>query len=55
MIVTLLTYNPHAHFVSVGQGSVLISYDLNPTNGNNLIYADDYRPKFVHVPIVGLE
>ncbi len=51
----LLTYNPHAHFESAGQGSVLISYDLNTTNGNDLIFADDYRPKFVRVPILGLK
>lgn len=33
----LLTYNPHAPFESAGNGSVLISYDLNTTNGNDLI------------------
>lgn len=52
---TLLTYNPHAHFESTDNGTVLISYDLNSTNGNDLIYADDYRPMFIRVPIVGLQ
>jgi hypothetical protein len=52
---TMLTYNPHAHFEYAANGAVLISYDLNSTNGNDLIYADDYRPMFIRVPITGLQ
>ena len=52
---TLLTYNPHSHFESIANGSVLISYDLNDTNGNDLIFMDNYRPLFIRVPIAGLE
>lgn len=50
----LLTYNPHAHFEYAADGAVLISYDLNSTNGNDLVFADDYRPMFIRVPITGL-
>jgi hypothetical protein len=52
---TLLTYNPHAHFEFTSNGAVLISYDLNTTQGDDLIYADNYRPKFIRVPITGLK
>jgi len=51
----LLTYNPHAHFEFTSNGAVLISYDLNTTQGDDLIYADNYRPKFIRVPIAGLK
>ncbi len=52
---TLLVYNPHAHFEFTSNGAVLISYDLNTTQGNDLVYADNYRPKFIRVPITGLK
>jgi hypothetical protein len=52
---TMLTYNPHAHFEYAANGTVLISYDLNTTDGNDLIFADDYRPMFIRVPIAGLQ
>jgi len=50
----LLTYNPHAHPQFTSNGSLLVSYDLNSSNGADLVYADAYRPKFVRVPIAGL-
>jgi hypothetical protein len=52
---TLLTYNPHAHFEFTSNGAVLISYDLNTTQGDDLTYADNYRPKFIRVPMAGLK
>jgi len=52
---TLLTYNPHSHPQFTSSGSLLISYDLNTSNSADLIYADTYRPKFIRVPIAGLQ
>jgi len=52
---TLLTYNPHSHFEFAQGDEVLISYNLNTTNSADLIYADDYRPKFIRVRIVGMQ
>ena len=52
---TIVTYNPHAHPEYDNNGKLLISYDLNTTNGADLIYADTYRPKFILVPISGLK
>jgi len=51
---TLLTYNPHAHPQFTINGDLLLSYDLNSSSGDDLIYADVYRPKFIRVPIAGL-
>lgn len=49
-----LVYNPHSHFEFTGNGSVLVSYDLNTSQSADLVWADNYRPRFVRIPINGL-
>jgi uncharacterized protein DUF4185/uncharacterized protein DUF5005 len=51
---TLFTYDPHAHVQFTSNGELLVSYNLNSTEGTDLVQADDYRPKFIRVPIAGL-
>jgi hypothetical protein len=48
-------YNPHAHPQFNGDGELLVSYDINSDAGADLIYLDAYRPRFIRVPISGLE
>lgn len=50
-----LVYNPHSHFEFTSNGSVLVSYDLNTSQSADLTWADNYRPKFVRIPILGLQ
>jgi hypothetical protein len=51
----LVVHNPHSHLEFTANGAVLISNDINTTQSADLIYADNYRPKFVRVPIAGIE
>jgi hypothetical protein len=51
----LVVYNPHSHLEFTANGAVLISYDINTTQSADLVYADNYRPKFVRVPIAGIQ
>ncbi len=51
----LWMYNPHAHPQFNSSGELLVSYDINSDDGADLIYLDAYRPKFIRVPISGLE
>ena len=48
-------YNPHAHPQFNGDGELLVSYDINSDAGADLIYLDADRPRFIRVPISGLE
>lgn len=51
-------YNPHMHPQFTSDGKLLISYNSNLPFGakpGDSIYADFYRPRFVWVPIAGLE
>jgi len=51
-------YNPHMHPQFTKDGKLLISYNSNLPFGakpGDSIYADFYRPRFVWVPIAGLE
>ena len=48
-------YNPHAHPQFDSDNELLVSYDINSDAGADLIYADAYRPKFIRVPIAGLQ
>jgi len=50
-----LVYNPHSHFEFTNEGSVLVSYDLNTSQSADLVWADNYRPKFIRIPILGLQ
>jgi hypothetical protein len=54
----LSVYNPHMHPQFIENGKLLISYNSNLPFGSkpgDSIYADFYRPRFVWVPIDGLE
>ena len=51
----LLTYNPHFHPQFNSKGKLLVSYNLNAANSGDLLFADSYRPRFVRVPIKGLQ
>lgn len=54
----LSVYNPHMHPQFIKNGKLLISYNSNLPFGSkpgDSIYADFYRPRFVWVPIEGLE
>jgi len=51
-------YNPHIHPQFTKDGRLLISYNSNLPFGakpGDSIYADFYRPRFVWVPVAGLE
>lgn len=51
---TLLTYNPKDHPEFANSTGVLISYNVNASNGKDLVCANDYMPRFIRVPITGL-
>ncbi len=54
----LSVYNPHMHPQFITDGKLLVSYNSNLPFGakpGDSIYADFYRPRFVWVPIEGLE
>lgn len=47
----MLAYNPHLHPQFTAKGKLLISYDLNVSKPEDLLFADTYRPRFVSVPV----
>lgn len=51
----MLAYNPHLHPQFTDKGKLLISYDLNASKSQDLLFADTYRPRFFSVPIKGLK
>lgn len=54
----LSVYNPHMHPQFIEDGKLLISYNSNLPFGakpGDSLYADFYKPRFVWVPIKGLE
>jgi len=51
---TLLVYNPHLHPQFTTKAGLLISYNLNSSKSQDLIYADVYRPRFIRIKIKGL-
>lgn len=51
---TLNTYNPKTHVEFTSGDQVLISYNVNANNGQDLVCADDYKPRFIRVTIPGL-
>lgn len=51
-------YNPHMHPQFIQDGKMLVSYNSNLPFGSkpgDSIYAEFYRPRFVWVPIAGLQ
>ncbi|MEO8663474.1 MAG: DUF5005 domain-containing protein [Bryobacteraceae bacterium] len=51
---TLLTYNPKAHAEFTSGDQVLLSYNVNTSDGHDQYCADDYKPRFIRVQIPGL-
>jgi len=54
----LSVYNPHMHPQFIQDGKMLVSYNSNLPFGSkpgDSIYAEFYRPRFVWVPIAGLQ
>ena len=54
----LSVYNPHMHPQFTEDGKMLVSYNSNLPFGSkpgDSIYADFYRPRFVWVPIAGVQ
>ena len=54
----LSVYNPHMHPQFIQDGKMLVSYNSNIAFGSkpgDSIYAEFYRPRFVWVPIEGLQ
>ena len=51
---TLFTYDPRAHAEFTNSSGVLISYNVNANNGQDLVCANDYKPRFIRVAIPGL-
>ncbi|HYM76943.1 MAG TPA: DUF5005 domain-containing protein [Candidatus Dormibacteraeota bacterium] len=51
---TLVTYNAKAHSEFTDANGILMSYNVNANDGSDLVCADDYKPRFVRVPIPGV-
>ena len=51
---TMLVYNPHLHPQFKSGDRLLISYDINASKSEDLLYADTYRPRFIRVRIKGM-
>ena len=51
---TLVTYNPKAHAEFTDSSGMLISYNVNANNSQDLVCANDYMPHFIRVQIPGV-
>jgi Domain of unknown function (DUF5005) len=51
---TLVTYNAKAHTEFTNADGILMSYNVNANTGSDLVCANDYKPRFVRVPIPGV-
>jgi hypothetical protein len=51
---TLVTYNPKAHIEFTDSTGILVSYNVNANNSNDLVCANDYMPRFVRMQIPGV-
>ena len=51
---TLFTYDPRAHAEFTNSSGVVISYNVNANNGQDLVCANDYKLRFIRVAIPGL-
>jgi len=52
---TLYTYDPKAHPEFPSSAGILVSYNVNANDSQDLVCANDYKPSFIRVPIPGLE
>ncbi|HTW58831.1 MAG TPA: DUF5005 domain-containing protein [Terriglobales bacterium] len=51
---TLFTYNAKAHSEFTDSDGILISYNVNANDSQDLVCANDYMPRFIRVPIPGV-
>lgn len=51
---TLYTYNPKAHVEFTDGAGILVSYNVNANDSQDLVCANDYMPRFIRVPIAGV-
>ncbi len=51
---TLFTYDPRSQVEFTNSNGVLLSYNVNANDPNDLVCADDYKPRFIRVAIPGL-
>lgn len=51
---TLVTYNAKAHTEFTDADGILMSYNVNANTGSDLVCANDYKPRFVRVQILGV-
>lgn len=51
----MVVYNPHLHPQFINDNGILISYNTNTSKGEDLLFADTYRPRFIRVKIEGLQ
>jgi Domain of unknown function (DUF5005) len=50
---TLVTYNAKAHPEFSDASGILVSYNVNANQGQDLVCADDYKPRFIRLQIPG--
>jgi hypothetical protein len=51
---TLFTYNPKAHPEFTNSSGILVSYNVNANDSQDLVCADDYKPRFIRIQIPGV-
>ncbi|PYX46886.1 MAG: hypothetical protein DMG79_15210 [Acidobacteria bacterium] len=51
---TLVAYNAKAHTEFTDADGILMSYNVNANTSTDLVCANDYKPRFVRVPIPGV-
>lgn len=51
----MVVYNPHLHPQFINKDGILISYNINTSKVQDLVFADTYRPHFIRVKIAGLQ
>jgi Domain of unknown function (DUF5005) len=51
---TLVAYNAKAHTEFTNGDGILMSYNVNANSSNDLVCADDYKPRFIRVQIPGV-
>jgi len=55
LAANMLVYNPHIHPQFTEKGRLLIYYNINAGASGDLLFADTYRPRFIRLPIRGLQ
>jgi len=51
---TLVTYNPKAHPEFTDSTGILLTYNVNANTSSDLVCANDYMPRFLHLTIPGV-